>query len=75
MLTHRGLVANLIQLDAATVGEVRLQADDVVLGILPFFHAFGMLIVMNHALRRGATVVEADVEKFKTGTRQLSPLH
>jgi acyl-CoA synthetase (AMP-forming)/AMP-acid ligase II len=57
MLTHRGVVANLTQQDAAMVGDVRLQADDVVLDVLPFFHAFGMIIVMNYALRTGATVV------------------
>ena len=53
MLTHRNIVANLEQ-----VSQVQRTSDeDVVIGVLPFFHIYGMTVVMNHSLNRGATVV------------------
>ena len=53
MLTHRNMVANLLQM------AVRLPMDDhdVIAGVLPFFHIYGQTVVMNAALRRGATIV------------------
>jgi acyl-CoA synthetase (AMP-forming)/AMP-acid ligase II len=53
MLSHRGLVANLCQVDAVH----HLGPSDVVIGVLPFFHIYGLTVVMNLALRKGATVV------------------
>jgi acyl-CoA synthetase (AMP-forming)/AMP-acid ligase II len=53
MLTHRNLVANMCQIEALQ----RVREDDVVIGVLPFFHIYGMNVVMNLALRRGATIV------------------
>lgn len=53
MLTHRNLVANLAQTGATE----RCGPDDTLIGILPFYHIYGMVVVMNMALARGATVV------------------
>jgi acyl-CoA synthetase (AMP-forming)/AMP-acid ligase II len=53
MLTHRNVVANLCQ-----IREVQPVAEeDTVIGVLPFFHIYGMTVIMNQALARGATVV------------------
>jgi acyl-CoA synthetase (AMP-forming)/AMP-acid ligase II len=53
MLTHRNVVANLCQ-----IREVQaLTEDDTIIGVLPFFHIYGMTVIMNQALARGATVV------------------
>ena len=52
MLTHRNLVANLLQIDAMESTEIR-----ALLGVLPFFHIYGMVVIMNHGLMRGAAVV------------------
>jgi acyl-CoA synthetase (AMP-forming)/AMP-acid ligase II len=53
MLTHRNVVANLCQ-----IAEVQtLTEGDTVIGVLPFFHIYGMTVIMNQALRVGATVV------------------
>src|SRR5688572_10543584 len=53
MLTHRNLVANIVQCNAVFgVGE-----GDVVLGVLPFFHIYGLVVIMNLSLYAGATVV------------------
>ena len=63
MLTHRNLVANVLQ------SEVFLETsqDDVVIGVLPFYHIYGMTVIMNLALHNGATVVTMprfDLEQF-----------
>jgi acyl-CoA synthetase (AMP-forming)/AMP-acid ligase II len=63
MLTHRNLVANLCQ----TQGAMPLGPDDVVIGVLPFFHIYGMQVILNLALRAGATIVTMprfDLEGF-----------
>ena len=52
-LTHRNLVANLAQTDPlATTTE-----EDVILAVLPFFHIYGMQVLMNGVLFRGARTV------------------
>jgi acyl-CoA synthetase (AMP-forming)/AMP-acid ligase II len=64
MLTHRNLVANLLQCEGAGVG---IGHDDVVMGVLPFFHIYGMVVVMGGSLREGATIVSMprfDLEQF-----------
>jgi acyl-CoA synthetase (AMP-forming)/AMP-acid ligase II len=54
MLTHRNLVANICQVDAAS--QI-VREEDVVIGVLPFFHSYGLLVVLNVMLYKGATVV------------------
>jgi len=53
MLTHHNLVANLVQSDSM------LTYDDgeVALAVLPFFHIYGMQVLMNGLLSNGVTVV------------------
>ena len=55
MLTHRNLVANLCQ----ATPFFNLGEDDVCYAVLPFFHIYGMQVLMNMALGHGATVVTA----------------
>ena len=53
MLTHRNLVANLMQIDPIE----RLESGEHTIGFLPFFHIYGLVVVLCFALRRGACVV------------------
>ena len=53
MLTHRNLVANLAQCDFIDTS----QPGDCTIGILPFFHIYGMVVILCMILRRGATVI------------------
>src|SRR5438093_3147188 len=53
MLTHRNLVANLVQ----PVAGHHVASDDRIIAVLPFFHIYGMQVVMNLALWSGATLV------------------
>ena len=62
MLTHRNLVANLAQIDALETPDLR-----AFVGVLPFFHIYGMVVIMNLALLRRATSVTLprfDLEAF-----------
>ena len=62
-LTQRNLVANVLQSDAA----IGIRPDDVMIGVLPFFHIYGMTVLVNLALRKGATVVTMprfDLDEF-----------
>jgi len=53
MLTHRNLIANICQ----TIAHQRLREDERVIAVLPFFHIYGLVVLMNIPLSRGATVV------------------
>ena len=63
MLTHFNLVANIVQNQSAIdVGD-----DDVFIGVLPFFHIYGMQVILNLGLERGATIAlmpRFDLEGF-----------
>lgn len=64
MLTHYNLVANIAQLEP--VLEV-FPGTDKVIAILPFFHIYGMQVLMNQVIARGGTVVTMprfDLEQF-----------
>jgi len=53
MLTHRNLVANVCQME-----HVIVYADrEVALAALPFFHIYGMQVLMNGVLANGGTVI------------------
>ena len=53
MLSHQNLVANLVQCEDA----LNVQDGEVVLAVLPFFHIYGMQVLMNFFLSKGATIV------------------
>ncbi|MDQ4214226.1 AMP-binding protein [Microbacterium sp. ASV81] len=53
MLTHRNLVANVAQ---STIG-IDLNDEDRVLAVLPFFHIYGMTVLLNLAVRERAALV------------------
>jgi 4-coumarate--CoA ligase len=54
MLTHHNLVANICQCDHAIVYQPN---GEVALAFLPFFHIYGMQVLMNGLLANGVTVV------------------
>ena len=55
MLTHRALLANLDQV--ARVQPPMIHGDDVVLGVLPLFHVYGLNAVLGGVLRHRARLV------------------
>jgi acyl-CoA synthetase (AMP-forming)/AMP-acid ligase II len=60
MLTHRNLVANICQ-----SLQDRLSEDERVIAVLPFFHIYGLVWLMNIPLYLGATVVT--LPRFELG--------
>jgi acyl-CoA synthetase (AMP-forming)/AMP-acid ligase II len=53
MLTHANLVANVAQIGA----NEPLSDADTLIAILPFFHIYGLTVVMNCGLASGATLI------------------
>jgi long-chain acyl-CoA synthetase len=53
MLTHRNLVANAFQLRHYTGGE---DGTESVLGVLPFFHSYGLTVALLGGWAKGSTV-------------------
>src|SRR3989442_4069033 len=63
MLTHYNLVANMCQMD----GLDYFHRDDTLLCVLPLFHIYGLVVVLNMGLHLGATIVTMprfDLEQF-----------
>ncbi|GLP76442.1 4-coumarate--CoA ligase [Mycobacterium antarcticum] len=63
MLTHRNLVANVAQIRPLQ----GMQPDDRILAVLPFFHIYGMTVLLNAALHARARLVimsSFDLEGF-----------
>jgi acyl-CoA synthetase (AMP-forming)/AMP-acid ligase II len=53
MLSHHNLVANIVQ----GLGVLDFSPDDAYVAVLPFFHIYGMQVLMNMGLSVGATLV------------------
>ncbi|HEX6384559.1 MAG TPA: 4-coumarate--CoA ligase family protein [Anaerolineae bacterium] len=66
MLTHYNIVANMVQ--CQNISDFNMVSEaDTVMGVLPFFHIYGMVVILNMSLAQGATVVTIprfDLEQF-----------
>ena len=63
MLTHHNLVANMCQMD----GLDYFHHEDRLLCVLPLFHIYGLVVVLNMGLHLGSTIVimpRFDLEQF-----------
>ncbi|HEY8458567.1 MAG TPA: AMP-binding protein [Actinopolymorphaceae bacterium] len=58
MLSHRALLANVEQV--SRIEPTPVQPDDVVLGLMPFSHVYGLNGVLGLVARQGATLVLVD---------------
>jgi acyl-CoA synthetase (AMP-forming)/AMP-acid ligase II len=64
MLTHRNLVANVAQM--RPIMDVH-EGDERIIAVLPFFHIYGLTVLMNQGLAIGGAVVTLprfDLEDF-----------
>jgi long-chain acyl-CoA synthetase len=55
VLTHRNLVANTLQASAWLV--TAKGGSEIFLGVIPFFHVYGMTAVMNLCISMGQTMI------------------
>jgi acyl-CoA synthetase (AMP-forming)/AMP-acid ligase II len=65
MLTHRNIATNIAQAEPT----IQVGENERIIAILPFFHIYGLTVLMNLPLRLGATVVvlpKFDLEQFLT---------
>jgi len=65
MLTHRNIATNIAQAEVM----IAMGEGERIIAILPFFHIYGLTVLMNMPLRLGATVVvlpKFDLEQFLT---------
>lgn len=53
MLTHYNLVSNMCQMD----GLQYFTENDILVCVLPLFHIYGLVVVLNMGLYQGATIV------------------
>ncbi|MFW3169835.1 4-coumarate--CoA ligase family protein [Geodermatophilus sp. CPCC 206100] len=63
MLTHRNLVANVAQCKPL----IQLGQEERIIAVLPFFHIYGLTVLMNQGLAWGGAVVTLprfDLEDF-----------
>ena len=79
MLTHFNLVANILQSSVV----MDLAEHDTMLAVLPFFHIYGMTVIMNLGLYSGATIVTMQrfdleqclqiLQKYRVDVRERRP--
>ncbi|PWY69111.1 luciferase [Aspergillus heteromorphus CBS 117.55] len=55
MLSHRNLVANLLQNEAVDQGHLTWQNDRAI-AVLPFFHIYGITYLLNYTIYTGMTI-------------------
>ncbi|HEY0097680.1 MAG TPA: 4-coumarate--CoA ligase family protein [Pyrinomonadaceae bacterium] len=63
MLTHDNLIANTLQVQACEL----IKESDTLVCVLPLFHIYGMVVIMNVGLYTGARIVvmsRFDLESF-----------
>jgi len=68
MLTHYNLVANMCQME----GLDYFTENDILIAVLPFFHIYGLVVILNLGLYLGATVVTIprfELEQFLKAAR------
>ena len=63
MLTHKNLIANMV----LSCEMNTMQDGDRMIGVLPFFHIYGMVLILNLAIYRGiplVTVPRFELDQF-----------
>jgi long-chain acyl-CoA synthetase len=69
-LSHRNLVANALQMNA-WIWDAREERKEVVLGVVPLFHGYGVTVVMNLAISVGAAILL--LPRFNMRERHYAP--
>jgi long-chain acyl-CoA synthetase len=77
MLTHRNLVANVVQIDAFNP-QAPPAGEGRILTVIPCFHAYGMTVCMNYGLSRGWELIllpRFDLQEVMETIRTTRPTH
>ncbi|RFU33097.1 hypothetical protein B7463_g3233, partial [Scytalidium lignicola] len=57
MLSHRNIIANVLQIEYAGGGNLTSAGGDKLLACLPFFHIFGLTSILHQTVRTGFQTV------------------
>ncbi|KAK0481631.1 amp dependent CoA ligase [Armillaria novae-zelandiae] len=75
-IPHRSIVANVLQSTAHMSGDrdphKRIMPGDVSLGVLPFFHIYGLIVTLHYMLFNGLSVVIIPKFNFKGLLRSIN---
>ncbi|PVH73213.1 acetyl-CoA synthetase-like protein [Cadophora sp. DSE1049] len=81
MLSHRNIVANVLQIEHAINGNLSCSGEldgsggDKLLACLPFFHIFGLTSVLHHTVRTGFVTVVMPQFEIKNWCRIVQTEH
>lgn len=70
MLTHKNLVSNVLQVKAWLTDCQ--EAGERMLGVLPFFHVFGMTVAMNFTINTCSTMILLPRFEIETVLKQIN---
>jgi len=73
MLTHRNLVANVVQ--SNSWNTTRRPGSDVIMAAIPFFHIYGLTVAILMGLADGATVVIQTRPEIRELLKLISKYH
>ncbi len=71
MLTHRNLVANICQFTPMKM----ITEEDTAIGVLPFYHIYGLSVILSLGLATGATIVVLPRFDFPQFLQTLQDYH
>ncbi len=74
MLSHRNLVSDALQM-AAWVWDNRPERKDIFLSAIPFFHSYGMTVVMNLAISSASAMLLVPRFAIKDVLRSIARFH
>ncbi|KAI9658368.1 MAG: putative NRPS-like protein biosynthetic cluster [Bathelium mastoideum] len=59
-LTHRNIVSNVLMFDAVASVNTFQGTKDIILAFLPFYHIYGLTVLLHHPFYRRAKIVVMD---------------
>ncbi|EKM61281.1 uncharacterized protein PHACADRAFT_168715 [Phanerochaete carnosa HHB-10118-sp] len=74
-VSHYSMLANIIQMRQCIGKPPRYQTGDVILGVLPFFHVFGMVVQLHFHMFMGATIVVVPKFSFEDFLGSIQRYH
>ncbi|KXS15982.1 acetyl-CoA synthetase-like protein [Gonapodya prolifera JEL478] len=83
MISHRNVIANVCQVNGVQANVLSERLKDVLLAVLPFYHIYGLILLIHIASFRGNTTVVlpkfdpplflSSIQKYKVTTLYLVP--
>lgn len=78
MLSHKNMVANILQNYHGDAKDNLTWGKDKILGVLPFFHVYGLTSIIHQSFYAGTSIVvleRFDIEKFCKAIQEEKPTY